>query len=72
MVKYLLSLHPLEITNIVAREPHSEAKNADYVINLLLIRFQINPGEFRQTFVLHKKESPASWYNFAFKLINFC
>lgn len=57
MVKYLLSLPPLEITNIVAREPHSELKNADYILNLLLIRFQINIGEFRQTFVLHKKES---------------
>lgn len=54
-ITYILSLLPLEIAYITAREPIPEANNYDYVKNLLLKRFKMIPEEIRQKFVSHKK-----------------
>lgn len=42
----------------------------DYEKDLLLKRFKMMP-EFKKKFILHKKDSSATWYDFAFELRNY-
>lgn len=52
---YLLTLLPLEIVNIIAKEPDPEVSNYDYVKKSLLKSFKMTPEEFRQKIVSQKK-----------------
>ncbi|GFT79224.1 SCAN box domain-containing protein [Nephila pilipes] len=70
-VTQLLPLVPLNIVNIVAHEPDPEANDYTHVKKLLLQRFKLSPEQFRLKIFTHKKESFASWRDFAFELQNY-
>ncbi|GFX65131.1 retrovirus-related Pol polyprotein from transposon 17.6 [Trichonephila clavipes] len=70
-VGQLLGLLPLEIVQIIAREPEEQAKNYDYVKKLSLKRFKLSPEVFRQKFVQHQKKSDRAWKDFTFEITNY-
>ncbi|GFW58084.1 transposable element Tcb1 transposase [Trichonephila clavipes] len=70
-VGQLLGLLPLEIVQIIAREPEEQAENYDYVKKLLLKRFKLSPEVFRQKFVQHQKKSDCTWKDFTFEITNY-
>ncbi|GFS86456.1 peptidase A2 domain-containing protein [Trichonephila clavipes] len=55
---------PLEITQLIAREPEQEARDNDLVRSLLLKRFKLTPEKFRQLFFTHQKSSDKTWRDF--------
>ncbi|GFV25487.1 retrovirus-related Pol polyprotein from transposon 412 [Trichonephila clavipes] len=70
-VGQLLGLLPLEIVQLIAREPEEQAENYDYVKKLLLKRFKLSPEVFRQKFVQHQKKSDSTWKDFTFEIANY-
>lgn len=70
-VTYLLGLLPLEIVNVIAREPETHSNDYEYIKRVLLNRFRLSPEQFRQKFFAHRKENSASWRDYAFELNNF-
>lgn len=67
-VSHLLTLLPLDIVNLIAREPDTLANDYSHVKKILLKRFNLSPEQFRINFAFLKKETSASWRDFAFEL----
>ena len=65
---YWLGLLSLELVNIVSKKLDSASNDYDHVKNLLLKRFKFMTEEFRQQFLLHRKQQSANWRDFKFKL----
>ncbi|GFU53677.1 uncharacterized protein TNCV_1470811 [Trichonephila clavipes] len=67
-VSHLLGLLPTEVSHIIAREPDDKANSYEHVKDLLLKRFKLTPGKFRQLFVTHQKASERTWIDFYHEL----
>ncbi|GBM26887.1 hypothetical protein AVEN_264744-1 [Araneus ventricosus] len=70
-VPQLISLLPLELTQIIIKE--SEEKMRDYVSvrEVLLNRFKMKPGNFLLKFTQHQRKSGALWKEMVFELRNY-
>lgn len=70
-VSHLLGLLPVEIVQLVAREPEPQSEDYDHVRQLLLQKFKLSPETFRQRFVQHQKRPDSTWKEFAFEIQNY-
>ncbi|GBO31203.1 hypothetical protein AVEN_150189-1 [Araneus ventricosus] len=69
-VAQLILLLPLDIVQLIAREPKEVAKKYEYIKALLLQRFKLSAEKFRQLFNKHQKASESTWYDFYHELKN--
>ncbi|GFW07972.1 uncharacterized protein TNCV_3921041 [Trichonephila clavipes] len=67
-VSHLLGLLRTEVSHIRAREPDDKANSYEHVKDLLLKRFKLTPGKFRQLFVTHQKAPERTWIDFYHEL----
>lgn len=67
----ILSLLPLEISQIILRESEENAQDYDFVKKLLLGRFKMSPEAFRQKFFQHTRRPNCRWKDFAYELENY-
>lgn len=70
-VSSLLGLMPLDIVQLIAREPDEKADDFEHVKQMLLKRFKLRPETFRQKFVQHQKGSGDTWKDFVFEVRNY-
>ncbi|GFW07940.1 retrovirus-related Pol polyprotein from transposon 17.6 [Trichonephila clavipes] len=70
-VTYLIGVLPVEINNIIAREPEEQASDYEYIKEVLLKRFKSSAEKFRQLLVKTQKNSEATWYDFYHELKTF-
>ncbi|GFV77877.1 retrovirus-related Pol polyprotein from transposon 17.6 [Trichonephila clavipes] len=68
---YLIGVLPVEVNNIIAREPEEQATDYEHIKEVLLKRFKINVEKFRQLLVKTQKNSEATWYDFYHELKTF-
>ncbi|GFU77762.1 CCHC-type domain-containing protein [Trichonephila clavipes] len=71
-VTHLISILPLGIVGLIAREPEKDAADYKFVKKLLLQRFKLSPEKFRQLFVKHQKNPDGTWKDFYYEIRNFC
>ncbi|GBO24024.1 hypothetical protein AVEN_88696-1 [Araneus ventricosus] len=64
-VVYLLAVLPAELSNVLAREPSSEANNYDFVKRIILKRYKLKNEKLKQCFYRHQKSAEKSWRNYA-------
>ncbi|GFU28482.1 SCAN box domain-containing protein [Trichonephila clavipes] len=67
-VAYLLAVLPVELSNMLAREPTERANNYDFVKDLILKRYRLNSEKVKQCFYRHRKSAEKSWRNYAHEL----
>ncbi|MDW0176561.1 MAG: RNase H-like domain-containing protein, partial [Nitrososphaeraceae archaeon] len=70
-VYYLLGLLPVDISQIIAREPEDKAEDYQHIKSLLLKRFKLTPEKFRLLFVRHQKNPDQTWLDFIYELRNY-
>ncbi|GFU52808.1 retrovirus-related Pol polyprotein from transposon 17.6 [Trichonephila clavipes] len=70
-VTYLIGVLPVEINNIIAREPEEQANDYEHIREVLLKRFKLSAEKFRQLLVKTQKNSEATWYDFYHELKTF-
>ncbi|GFU51527.1 retrovirus-related Pol polyprotein from transposon 17.6 [Trichonephila clavipes] len=70
-VTYLIGVLPVEINNIIAREPEEQASDYEHIREVLLKRFKLSVEKFRQLLVKTQKNSEATWYDFYHELKTF-
>ncbi|GFY59414.1 retrovirus-related Pol polyprotein from transposon 17.6 [Trichonephila inaurata madagascariensis] len=70
-VTYLIGVLPIEVNNIIAREPEEQASDYDHIKEVLLKRFKLSAEKFRQLLVKTQKNSDATWYDFYHELKTF-
>lgn len=71
LVANLLGLLPIDMAEIILREPTNSADNLEYVKGKFLERFQMSPEDFRIKFVNHERQTNYSWRDFSFSLTNY-
>ncbi|GFX39373.1 retrovirus-related Pol polyprotein from transposon 17.6 [Trichonephila clavipes] len=54
-VTYLIGVLPVEINNIIAREPEKQASDYEQIIEVWLKRFKLSAEKFRQLLVKTQK-----------------
>ncbi|GFS51026.1 retrovirus-related Pol polyprotein from transposon 412 [Trichonephila clavipes] len=67
-VSQLIPLLPIEIAEIVAKEPLEKSDNYPHTKNLLLARFQLTPIALRDRFESHQRRPGAMWADLVFEL----
>ncbi|GFW48371.1 retrovirus-related Pol polyprotein from transposon 412 [Trichonephila clavipes] len=67
-VSQLISLLPIEIAEIVAKEPLEKSDDYPHIKNLLLARFQLTPIALRDRFESHQRRPGAMWADLVFEL----
>lgn len=67
----LLSLLPLDISQIVLRESEEDCKDYEAVKKLLLGRFKLSPEAFRVKFSQHMRRADNRWKDYAYELKNY-
>ncbi|GFY31111.1 uncharacterized protein TNCV_4360181 [Trichonephila clavipes] len=67
-VSQLIPLLPIEIADIVAKEPLEKSDDYPHIKNLLLARFQLTPIALRDRFESHQRRPGAMWANLVFEL----
>ncbi|GFV68410.1 retrovirus-related Pol polyprotein from transposon 412 [Trichonephila clavipes] len=67
-VSQLIPLLPIEIAEIVAKEPLEETDDYPHIKNLLLARFQLTPIALRDRFESHQRRPGAMWADLVFEL----
>ncbi|GFS82547.1 retrovirus-related Pol polyprotein from transposon 412 [Trichonephila clavipes] len=67
-VSQLIPLLPIEIAEIVAKEPLEKKRRLPPHKNLLLARFQLTPIALRDRFESHQRRPGAMWADLVFKL----
>ncbi|GFU02235.1 retrovirus-related Pol polyprotein from transposon 412 [Trichonephila clavipes] len=67
-VSQLIPLLPIEIAEIVAKEPLEKSDDYPYIKNLLLARFQLTPIALRDRFESHQRRPGAMWADLVFEL----
>ncbi|GFT50311.1 putative DD41D transposase [Trichonephila clavipes] len=67
-VSQLIPLLPIEIAEIVAKEPLKKSDDYAHIKNLLLDRFQLTPRALRDRFVSHQRRPGAMWADLVFEL----
>ncbi|GFX70618.1 uncharacterized protein TNCV_875921 [Trichonephila clavipes] len=60
-VSQLIPLLPMEIAEIVAKEPLEKSDDYPHIKNLLLARFQLTPIALRDRFESHQRRPGAMW-----------
>ncbi|GFV94555.1 uncharacterized protein TNCV_3826221 [Trichonephila clavipes] len=64
----LIPLLPIEIAEIVAKEPLEKSDDYPHIKNLLLARFQLTPIALRDRFESHQRRPGAMWADLVFEL----
>ncbi|GFV59318.1 uncharacterized protein TNCV_2340591 [Trichonephila clavipes] len=67
-VSQLIPLLPIEIAEIVAKEPLEKSDDYPHINNLLLARFQLTPIALRDRFESHQRRHGAMWVDLVFEL----
>ncbi|GFX37004.1 retrovirus-related Pol polyprotein from transposon 412 [Trichonephila clavipes] len=67
-VSQLIPLLPIEIADIVAKEPLEKSDDYPHIKNLLLVRFQLTPIALRDRFESHQRRPGAMWADLVFEL----
>ncbi|GFS97943.1 uncharacterized protein TNCV_2018811 [Trichonephila clavipes] len=67
-VSQLIPLLPIEIAEIVAKEPLEKSDDYPHIKNLLLVRFQLTPIALRDRFESHQRRPGAMWADLVFEL----
>ncbi|GFX68057.1 retrovirus-related Pol polyprotein from transposon 412 [Trichonephila clavipes] len=67
-VSQLIPLLPIEIAEIVAKEPLEKSDDYPHIKNLLLARFQLTPIALRDRFESHQRRPGAMWVDLVFEL----
>ncbi|GFW77155.1 uncharacterized protein TNCV_2725851 [Trichonephila clavipes] len=67
-VSQLIPLLPMEIAEIVAKEPLEKSDDYPHIKNLLLARFQLTPIALRDRFESHQRRPGAMWADLVFEL----
>ncbi|GFU55046.1 uncharacterized protein TNCV_425541 [Trichonephila clavipes] len=67
-VSQLIPLLPIEIAEIVAKEPLEKSDDYPHIKNLLLARFQLTPIAIRDRFESHQRRPGAMWADLVFEL----
>ncbi|GFT32532.1 uncharacterized protein TNCV_184291 [Trichonephila clavipes] len=67
-VSQLIPLLPIEIAEIVAKEPLEKSDDYPHIKNLLLARFQLTPIALRDRFESHQRRLGAMWADLVFEL----
>ncbi|GFY34369.1 uncharacterized protein TNCV_2506721 [Trichonephila clavipes] len=67
-VSQLIPLLPIEIAEIVAKEPLEKRDDYPHIKNLLLARFQLTPIALRDRFESHQRRPGAMWADLVFEL----
>ncbi|GFW54594.1 uncharacterized protein TNCV_5109681 [Trichonephila clavipes] len=67
-VSQLIPLLPIEIAEIVAKEPLEKSDDYPHIKNLLLARFQLTPIALRDRFESHQRRPGAMWADLVFQL----
>ncbi|GFS50081.1 SCAN box domain-containing protein [Trichonephila clavipes] len=67
-VSQLITLLPIEIAEIVAKEPLEKSDDYPHIKNLLLARFQLTPIALRDRFESHQRRPGAMWADLVFEL----
>ncbi|GFS54695.1 retrovirus-related Pol polyprotein from transposon 412 [Trichonephila clavipes] len=67
-VSQLIPLLPIEIAEIVAKEPLGKSDDYSHIKNLLLARFQLTPIALRDRFESHQRRPGAMWADLVFEL----
>ncbi|GFW25299.1 uncharacterized protein TNCV_5088641 [Trichonephila clavipes] len=67
-VSQLIPLLPIEIAEIVAKEPLEKSDDYPHIKNLLLTRFQLTPIALRDRFESHQRRPGAMWADLVFEL----
>jgi hypothetical protein len=68
LVSQLLSLMPIDIAEIVIREPEDKNDCYEHVKGVLLNRFKLTPEAFRKKFQTHQRQGGALWKDLVFDL----
>ncbi|GFV08432.1 uncharacterized protein TNCV_328661 [Trichonephila clavipes] len=67
-VSQLIPLLPIEIAEIVTKEPLEKSDDYPHIKNLLLARFQLTPIALRDRFESHQRRPVAMWADLVFEL----
>ncbi|GFY16091.1 uncharacterized protein TNCV_3530941 [Trichonephila clavipes] len=67
-VSQLIPLLPIEIAEIVAKEPLEKSDDYPHIKNLLMARFQLTPIALRDRFESHQHRPGAMWADLVFEL----
>ncbi|GFW40139.1 hypothetical protein TNCV_5118221 [Trichonephila clavipes] len=70
-VTNLVGLLPLEMANLIAREPEEKANDYEHIKGMLFKRFKLSPEAFKVKFKRHCKWAENTWRNFGFELKNY-
>ncbi|GBL73612.1 hypothetical protein AVEN_158481-1 [Araneus ventricosus] len=68
MVPQLISLLPLDLAQIIIKEPEEKMQEYLNVKEVLLDRFKMKPETFRLKFTQHQKKTGALWRDLVFEL----
>ncbi|GFX52672.1 retrovirus-related Pol polyprotein from transposon opus [Trichonephila clavipes] len=70
-VTNLVGLLPLEMANLIAREPEEKANDYERIKGMLLKRFKLSPEAFKVKFKRHCKSAENTWRDFGLELANY-
>ncbi|GBN06840.1 hypothetical protein AVEN_147313-1 [Araneus ventricosus] len=70
-VPQLISLLPLDLAQIIIKEPEEKMQDYLNVKEVLLDRFKMKPETFRLKFTQHQKKTGALWRELVFELRNY-
>ncbi|GBM14481.1 hypothetical protein AVEN_101136-1 [Araneus ventricosus] len=70
-VSKLISLLPLDLAQIIIKEPEEQMREYTNVMKVLLDRFKMKPETFRIKFTQHQRRQGALWKELVFELRNY-
>ncbi|GFU18444.1 retrovirus-related Pol polyprotein from transposon opus [Trichonephila clavipes] len=70
-VTNLVGLLPLEMANLIARQPEEKANDYEHIKGMLLKGFKLSPEAFKVKFKRHCKSAENTWRDFGFELANY-
>ncbi|GBL95801.1 hypothetical protein AVEN_723-1 [Araneus ventricosus] len=70
-VPQLISLLPLDLAQIIIKEPEEKMQDYLNVKEVVLYRFKMKPETFRLKFTQHQRKTGALWREFVFELRNY-
>ncbi|GFV91830.1 retrovirus-related Pol polyprotein from transposon opus [Trichonephila clavipes] len=70
-VTNLVGLLPLEMANLISREPEEKANDYEHIKGMLLKGFKLSPEAFKVKFKRHCKSAENTWRDFGFELANY-
>ncbi|GBM35823.1 hypothetical protein AVEN_22622-1 [Araneus ventricosus] len=70
-VSQLMALLPLDLAQIIIKEPEDKMKDYLHIKGVLLERFKMKPETFRVKFTQHQRKSGELWKELIFELRNY-